>query len=53
MKNQKLDSPKSDFYWAAIKPRLYKNIVLHENEKLTRTDSEPLINTQASIKPRL
>ena len=45
MKNQKLDSPKGDFYWAAIKPTLYGNVVLHENDKLTRTDREPLINT--------
>ena len=30
-------------HWAAIKPGLYRNIVLHDNDKLTRTDSDHLI----------
>ena len=30
-------------HWAAIKPGLYRNIVLHDNDKLTITDSDHLI----------
>ena len=30
-------------HWAAIKPGLYRNIVLHDNDKLTITDSDHLV----------
>ena len=30
-------------HWAAINPLLYRNIVLHKNNKITRTDSKQLI----------
>ena len=38
-------------HWAAIKPGLYRNIVLHDNDKLTRTDSDHVIKGNNPLNP--
>jgi len=38
-------------YWAAIKRRLYRNIVLHEKDKFTRTESKQLIRENKLLNP--